>query len=61
MPPALFPVPSQGRRALLPGDVEDEVSMLGVRVILGVDLLAPLTNADQRGGDICCDVYLCLE
>lgn len=35
--------------------------MLGVRVILGVDLLAPLTNTDQRGGDICGDVYLCLE
>lgn len=35
--------------------------MLGVRVVLGIDLLAPLTNADQRGGDICGDVHLCLE
>lgn len=35
--------------------------MLRVRVILGIDLLAPLTNADQRGGDICGDVHLCLE
>lgn len=60
-PSALSPVPSQGRAASVPGDVEDNVSVLGVRVILGVDLLAPLTNTDQRGGDICCDVYLCLE
>ena len=60
-PVAAFPVPSQGRGASIPGDVEDNVSMLGVGVILGVDFLAPLTNADQRRGDICRDVHLCLE
>lgn len=35
--------------------------MLGVRVVLGVHLLAPLTDTDEGGGDVGCDVHLCLE
>lgn len=35
--------------------------MLRVRVILGVHLLAPLTDADEGGGDVGCDVHFCLE
>lgn len=35
--------------------------MLGVGVVLGVHLLAPLTDADEGGGDVGGDVQLCLE
>lgn len=51
----------QDRGITVPGHIQDNVSMLGIRVILGVDLLAPLTNTDQRGGDICCDVHIHLQ
>lgn len=51
----------QNRGITVPGHIQDNVSMLGIRVILGVDLLAPLTNTDQRGGDVCCDVHIHLQ
>lgn len=35
--------------------------MLGVGVVLRVHLLAPLTDADEGGGDVGGDVQLCLE
>lgn len=35
--------------------------MLGIRVIWGIDLLAPLTHADEGGGDIRGDVQICLH
>lgn len=43
--------------AWLPGDVQDQVSMPGVRVVLGVHCPAPFTDAQQRRGDVSCDLW----
>lgn len=49
------------RGALLPGDVEDQVGVPGVHVVLGVDRPAPLTDAQQRRGDVGRDVWSILR
>lgn len=41
-----FPVSCQDRGASVPGHIQYNVSVPRIRVILGVDLLAPLTNTD---------------
>ena len=43
--------------ARLPGDVQDQVSMPGVRVVLRVDCPAPFTDAQQRRSDVGCDLW----
>lgn len=44
----------------LPCDVQDQVGVLGVRVVLGVHFVTPVAHADQRRRDVVVylDVYL---